>query len=302
MSELSLRIATADDAPEWLHVIRKAFAARRPVDPPAEALSDTLETITRDLTAGYGIGAMIGHTLAGCLILDVSGSHVTLRRVSVLPEYAGRKIADALVTAALDVAADVGAHTASLVAREEFPELVQWWQRRGFIETGRSAHVVHLQRQVPLLLDVPNATAMRRLGEQIGRQLRPGDLIIAAGELGAGKTTLAQGVGAGMDVEGPIISPTFVLERQHRSRHGGPNLVHVDAYRLASAAELADIDLESLLEHSVVLVEWGTGIAEWLNPERLELRIEREPASDTRTVVVNAIGARWSELIGQLEA
>ena len=89
--------------------------------------------------------------------------------------------------------------------------------------------------------------------------LRRGDLVLLTGGLGAGKTTLAQGIGAGLRVRGPVTSPTFVIARVHPSLGDGPDLVHVDAYRLGTALELDDLDLDADLDHSVVVVEWGHG-------------------------------------------
>ncbi|QIK73774.1 tRNA (adenosine(37)-N6)-threonylcarbamoyltransferase complex ATPase subunit type 1 TsaE [Propioniciclava coleopterorum] len=136
---------------------------------------------------------------------------------------------------------------------------------------------------------------MRTLGRRLAGLLRAGDLIIASGELGAGKTTFTQGLGAGLDVDGPIISPTFVLARIHPPRTGGPTLVHVDAYRLGDAAELEDLDLEESLADSVTLVEWGTGVAEGLASDRLDVDIRRgtDPDDETRWVFVTPHGDRW---------
>ena len=133
-------------------------------------------------------------------------------------------------------------------------------------------------------------------GGGLAARLRAGDLLVANGELGAGKTTLAQGIGAGLDVEGPVISPTFVLSRVHRARGTGPDLVHVDAYRMGSAAELEDIDLDATMDDSVTLVEWGAGMAEGLAPDRLDIDIARsdDPADDTRTVYLTGHGDRWA--------
>ena len=134
--------------------------------------------------------------------------------------------------------------------------------------------------------------AMRDLGEQIARSLQPGDLVILSGPLGAGKTTMAQGIGRGVGVTG-VVSPTFVIARVHRS--GRIPLIHVDAYRLGSVAEVDDLDLDAELDDSVTLVEWGEGLVEGLSGDRLEVRIER-PASDddeTRTVEVIGVGPRW---------
>lgn len=132
----------------------------------------------------------------------------------------------------------------------------------------------------------------RRLGERIAAVLQPGDLVILSGPLGAGKTTLAQGIGRGLGVSG-VVSPTFVIARVHRG--GRLPLVHADAYRLGSVAEVDDLDLDAELDESVTLVEWGEGLVEGLAGDRLEVRIER-PDSDgdeTRTVEVTGVGARW---------
>ncbi|WP_285729935.1 tRNA (adenosine(37)-N6)-threonylcarbamoyltransferase complex ATPase subunit type 1 TsaE [Nocardiopsis sp. ATB16-24] len=135
--------------------------------------------------------------------------------------------------------------------------------------------------------------AMRALGRDLAALTRPGDLLILSGPLGAGKTTLTQGLGEGLGVRGTITSPTFVISRIHPSLVGGPALVHVDAYRLGGADEIDDIDLDMTLADSVTVVEWGEGVAEGLADERLEIRIERHP-DDTRTVHLRAVGARWA--------
>ena len=103
--------------------------------------------------------------------------------------------------------------------------------------------------------------------------LLPGDLVVLSGDLGAGKTTLVQGIGAGLGVRGPVTSPTFVIARVHPSLTGGPALVHADAYRLNSPAEVDDLDLDASLETSVTVVEWGGGLVEGLAPDRLDVSI-----------------------------
>ncbi|RFS86658.1 tRNA (adenosine(37)-N6)-threonylcarbamoyltransferase complex ATPase subunit type 1 TsaE [Actinomadura spongiicola] len=145
---------------------------------------------------------------------------------------------------------------------------------------------------------VPTAEDMREFGVRVAGLLRPGDLIVMTGELGAGKTTLTQGIGEGLKVRGPITSPTFVIARVHPSLAAGPPLVHVDAYRLGGFAELDDLDLDASVEESVTVVEWGEGLAEGLADDRLELIISRGDGPDEeRRVRVAGIGPRWSELV-----
>ncbi len=120
---------------------------------------------------------------------------------------------------------------------------------------------------------VTSLERMRTLAEAVAGQLRAGDLLILTGNLGAGKTTFTQSLGRGLGVAGRITSPTFVIAREHPSTHGGPALVHVDAYRLGAAEELSDLDLDSELEDSVTVVEWGEGLAEQLSADYLDLTI-----------------------------
>jgi tRNA threonylcarbamoyladenosine biosynthesis protein TsaE len=146
---------------------------------------------------------------------------------------------------------------------------------------------------------LPTADHTRVWGVRLGRVLRAGDLVVLTGDLGAGKTTLVQGVAEGLGVRGPITSPTFVIARVHPSLVGGPALVHVDAYRLGGLAELDDLDLDTSLEESVTVVEWGHGLAEELSENRLEVTLTGE---DARTATVTAHGRRWHESAGHLAA
>ena len=141
---------------------------------------------------------------------------------------------------------------------------------------------------------VPTAGAMRALGTRLASLLRAGDLVILIGDLGAGKTTLVQGIGAGLGVRGPVTSPTFVIARVHPSLSGGPDLVHADAYRLTSPAEVDDLDLDETIDSSVTVVEWGGGLAEGLAADRLEVTIT--PAGQGREVQITGHGERWSGL------
>ena len=131
-------------------------------------------------------------------------------------------------------------------------------------------------------------------GRSLGALLRAGDLIVLTGDLGAGKTTLTQGIAEGLGVRGPITSPTFVIARVHPSLVGGPALVHVDAYRLGSALELDDLDLDADLDDSVTIVEWGAGLAEQLSDQRLEISLTGE---DVRTARLVGVGSRWDEVL-----
>jgi tRNA threonylcarbamoyladenosine biosynthesis protein TsaE len=143
-------------------------------------------------------------------------------------------------------------------------------------------------------IEIPTADAMQDLGRRLATRLRAGDLLVLTGPLGAGKTTLVQGIGEGLGVRGPITSPTFVIARVHPSLTGGPALVHADAYRLGGVAEIDDLDLDSSTATSVTAVEWGEGLAEGLSDDRLEIAIELQ--GDGRAVRLTGIGARWSDL------
>ena len=141
-------------------------------------------------------------------------------------------------------------------------------------------------------VDVDTPEAMRELGERIGRAARPGDLVVLTGPLGAGKTVVAQGIGAGLDVVGAITSPTFVVARVHRDAR--VPMVHVDAYRLGGVAEVDDLDLDATTEESVTVVEWGGGLVERLADSHLLVDISRRD-DDVRAVRLTAVGDRWSE-------
>lgn len=143
-------------------------------------------------------------------------------------------------------------------------------------------------------VNVSTPEAMRDLGERLAAELRAGDLVLLSGRLGAGKTTLAQGIGRGLGVTGAVLSPTFVIARVHRG--GRLPMVHVDAYRLSSIAEVDDLDLDASVEDSVTLVEWGDGLVEGLAGDRLHVSIERptDDGDETRTVDIVGFGQRWN--------
>ncbi len=131
-------------------------------------------------------------------------------------------------------------------------------------------------------------------GVALARLLRAGDLVVLTGDLGAGKTTLTQGIGAGLGVRGPVTSPTFVIARVHPSLVGGPALVHVDAYRLGSTLELDDLDLETSLVDAVTVIEWGAGLVEQLSEDRLEVTLVADADTEERSVTLTGVGRRWA--------
>lgn len=146
---------------------------------------------------------------------------------------------------------------------------------------------------------VPTSDDMEAFGVELGRLLSAGDLVVLTGPLGAGKTTLTRGIGEAMHVRGPVTSPTFVLARTHPSLTDGPPLVHVDAYRLGSALELDDLDID--FTGSVVVVEWGSGLLDGVAESWLDVSIERptgaegdEEDEEPRIVTVTAHGPRWA--------
>ncbi len=294
---LTIRAVGPAEAPAVLEIVRAAFAARPPVDPPADALGETVESLAAALRHGGLVASSDGRDV-GALVLDPEGSTLWLRRVGVLPEVREHGVATALVNHAL--AGAEGYDDVAVLAREELPGTVAFWREHGFAETGRHSPYVDLRRAAPAGFDTPDAESMRALGASLASVLRAGDVVVLSGELGAGKTTLTQGLGAGLGVRGDVTSPTFVIARVHPSLADGPALVHVDAYRIGGVAELDDLDLDTSLGEAVTVVEWGEGVAEGLADDRLEVRIERAVADDAadaeldpRRVRVSPVGGRW---------
>jgi tRNA threonylcarbamoyladenosine biosynthesis protein TsaE len=286
----------AEQAPVVHEVVRAAFEARPPLDPPAEALAETLEELEARLSVHGGLLARVDGAPAGALVLDPVGSTMYLRRCGVVPTMQGHGVAAALIDAAVEAAE--GYDDLTVVAREELPATILFWERQGFKEVLRQTPKVELRRPLrTAVYKAPDAGAMRELGRSIAGQLAPGDLIVLTGSLGAGKTTFTQGLGAGLGVRGSVTSPTFVIARVHPSEVEGPALVHVDAYRLGGVAELDDLDLDTSLDDAVTVVEWGGGLAEGLTESRLEVNIVRsEDDDELRRVELTPVGPRWHAL------
>lgn len=146
-------------------------------------------------------------------------------------------------------------------------------------------------------VQLPTAADTFAFGQRLAGVLRPGDLLVLIGPLGAGKTALVQGIGAGLGVSGTVVSPTFVIARVHK---GKLPLVHVDAYRLQSLDEVDDLDLDVDTADAVTAVEWGAGLVEQLSDARLEIAIDRADDSEERTVRLYPRGGQWAERIATL--
>ena len=157
-----------------------------------------------------------------------------------------------------------------------------------------------------MIISLDSVEQTMAMGKELGTRLRAGDLVILSGSLGAGKTTLTKGIAIGMGVGGRVTSPTFVIARVHRPTADDGRtvpLVHVDAYRLAGAVELDDLDLDTDLAAAAVVIEWGEGVAERLAEDRLIVELVRLP-DDTRTARLTTVGDSWpprvAEIIGAL--
>jgi len=137
---------------------------------------------------------------------------------------------------------------------------------------------------------VANPEQMHELGIEIAAELQAGDLVLLNGPLGAGKTTLTRGIGEGLGAQGTVQSPTFVLARTHKTSKG-PKLVHVDAYRLGSAMELDDLDIN--FPQSIVVVEWARDYVDGIAESWLAVEIDRSSEDEQRRVSIQGFGARW---------
>lgn len=131
---------------------------------------------------------------------------------------------------------------------------------------------------------------MEDFGKALAKELRAGDVVLLEGNLGAGKTTLTRGIGAGLGASGTVQSPTFVLARTHKTS-AGPKLVHVDAYRLGSAVELDDLDID--FERSVVVIEWPRDFVDQMASQFLKVEIDRTQEDDVRQLEISFVGERW---------
>ena len=301
--DLTVEKVGPEAAVEMLAIVRAAFSERPPLDPPADAMLETEATMKDHLAAYGGLLARLAGEPVGAVVLDPVGPTMWLRRFAVLPGRQGHGIAHRMVDAAVGYAAEDGLEDLAVVAREELPRTVRFWERQGFREIARRPPQVQMHRPLRThVLEIATPEGMQELGRRLADQLTAGDLLVLTGELGAGKTTFTQGLGAGLGVRGEITSPTFVIARVHPSEVAGPELVHVDAYRLGSLVELDDLDLDTELDDAVTVVEWGEGLAEGLSDSRLEIRIVRALTIeeltgdlDPRRVEITPVGPRWHD-------
>jgi tRNA threonylcarbamoyladenosine biosynthesis protein TsaE len=272
-----------------------AFGARRRLDPPSTALAETVASVAAALAEHGGVLARLDGRPAGSVLLEPRGERLGLRRVAVHPRAQGHGVATALVDTAERVAAARGHTGVELAARTELPATIRFWEHHGYGEVEHHGTSVTMAKELPFDVELPTPADTSLLGATLAALLRAGDLVLLGGDLGAGKTTLTQGLGAALGVRGTVTSPTFVIARVHRGGGAGPALVHVDAYRLGDSAELDDLDLDTSVEDSVTVVEWGGGLAEALADDRLEVSLTRShrEGDETRHAVVTPVGARW---------
>ncbi|MCU1589720.1 MAG: ATPase or kinase [Frankiales bacterium] len=271
----------------------RAFAGQDSLNPPSGALSESADTIASDFaeSGGLVIRDDAGELLATCRVRRLGLAWV-IRRCAVDPSYRRHGLGRRLAEEAHAWATEQGAVRTHVGVRDARTGSRAFWASVGYTPLARHGGFwTELVRPLPQHLAEPENT--HALGVRLAAELRPGDLVVLSGPLGAGKTALTQGIGAALGVRGPVTSPTFVLARVHP---GPVPLVHVDAYRLRDAGgrlELDDLDLDDSLPDSVTVVEWGEGLVEGLAESRLDVHLER-PAEDGRTAVITPVGSRWS--------
>lgn len=289
-----VRQAVVADAPAVTGLILKTFGERPVLDPPSTAVDETVTSVEQAIEKHGGLVALIDDEPVGALLFDRSGWLLGLRRVCVLTEMRHHGVAHHLTAAATDFAAELGAAGLALEARAELPDTVRFWTRQGYVEVDRDGPRLRMVKALPQTVVLKDLDATLGFGRRIGALVGGGDVVVLTGELGAGKTTFTQALAEGLGVRGPITSPTFVIARIHPSLVGGPQLVHVDAYRLGDSAELDDLDLDTDLDRSVTVVEWGAGLADSLSDARLEISLVAN--GDARVATITRIGARWAEI------
>lgn len=291
MNEVTTRIVGEDAADVVFDVIQEAFGNRPRLDPPADALGEDVEAVRARLASGFGMVAEIGDHVVGAVLVERQGELAWLRRFGIRPAVQHHGVGAILCRAALSALAGT---TVAVMAREELPAGVKFWTDVGFWEVRRESPHLELHHAPWEAYTAGSADETRSNGHALASRLRAGDVVVLNGPLGAGKTTFTQGIAEGLDVRGTATSPTFVISRIHPNNGDGPNLVHVDAYRLGDRAELDDLDLDSHLDRAVTVIEWGHGLAEELSESRLDITITRPEAGEERMITVQPVGPRWA--------
>lgn len=308
MTALNVIEAKPEDAAAIVGVIHRSFGAREELDPASTALDETVESVAEVLATAGGLLVERRDKPMGALLFDESRpGRLGLRRVAVDPDIQARGVASAMVGVAEDTAEERGKDGIWLHVREELPLTVQFWTRRLYHPISHVGTTIELGKTLWLARELHTAEETQAFAGRLATLLKAGDVVILTGGLGAGKTTFAQGLGGALGVRGPVTSPTFVVSRIHPSLVHGPQMVHVDAYRLGAAAEIDDIDLDASVDDSVTVVEWGEGMAEQLSDSWLEVRIENRIAKstdplgtevegsddETRVITIKPHGPRW---------
>ena len=291
----TIEIVDGSRAVDVLSVVHQAFDKRPDLDPPATALTETVDSVRESLDAHGGLLVEHEGSPVGALLFEPRGRMLGLRRVGVLAPVRGLGVAAQMASRAREIAEDLGFTGLELEARVELPATINFWRNLGYVESGRIGNRITMLRMLPRTFTLPTPETTAAFGRRVAGLLDPGDLVILTGDLGAGKTTLTRGLGDALGVRGEVTSPTFVISRVHPSLTSGPALVHVDAYRLGDSAELDDLDLDTDFDDAVTVVEWGEGLAEALSEDRLEIDLRRGD-DDVRTLILTPVGPRWREI------
>ncbi len=296
MPDVRVDEVAGSDVDTLCDVIDASRCAGRSADPVPATWEETRTALSAAIGATGGLLCRVDGEPAGGLVFDDTDSGLALHRVSVVPPFRPVEVVSALVCAAEEVAAGRSHDDVLLLSANQLEAAVEVCVARGYAELSSNGGALALGKALPVTLDTADADGTREVGRRLAKLTRAGDLVVLVGELGAGKTTLTQGIGAGLEVRGDVTSPTYVISRVHQPRGDGPFLLHVDAYRIGAGAELEDLDLDAFVEEAVTVVEWGEGVAETLADHRLVVRLSRgrgNEAGGTRRITVTPVGARW---------
>ncbi len=274
MSDVHVGEATVDDAAAITRLVHETDGRRSDPDLASTTVAATAESVAAVVREHGGLIARLDGLPVGAILFGRQEGALRLR-VAGLSTRRADGIMSAMVSVAEEIARRSGNDAVLVESRSELPVAVAFWRRLGYAEVRDRGTQPTFGKALGAVLDTADADQTRRVGHRLAARLSAGDLVMLTGLLGAGKTTLVQGMASGLGVCGNVTSPTFVLSHVHPSLTDGPALVHVDAYRLSDPTELADLDLEAHLERSVVVVEWGEDIAEGLADDRLQVTIER---------------------------